>query len=62
MFIGHEGPGSVFALLKERGWATSLSAGTSGRYDIFEMFEVKLTLTDEGFGALSVSYKTSLST
>ena len=28
--LGHEGAGSAFALLKERGWATALSAGESG--------------------------------
>jgi secreted Zn-dependent insulinase-like peptidase len=28
--LGHEGEGSAFALLKARGWASSLSAGESG--------------------------------
>ena len=45
--LGHEGRGSVLALLKERGWATSLSAGGSA-YRHFSTFEVSVSLTSEG--------------
>ena len=45
----HEGEGSVFAVLKSRGWATALSAGEgslsfSGR----SFFSVHIVLTKEG--------------
>ncbi|KAJ0349490.1 hypothetical protein COL154_013553 [Colletotrichum chrysophilum] len=47
--IGHEGPGSIMALIKEKGWADGLSAGarpvcpgTPGN------FECAMSLTDEG--------------
>lgn len=45
--LGHEGPGSVLALLKERGWASSLSAGGSA-YRHFSTFEVSVSLTPDG--------------
>lgn len=45
----HEGEGSLFALLKARGWATSLSAGEgSGSFSARSFFSIGITLTDEG--------------
>ena len=45
----HEGSGSILAHLKERGWATSLSAGEgSGSFSARSFFNVRVTLTDEG--------------
>lgn len=50
--IGHEGGGSLFALLKLKGWATSLSAGCdNGGFDRCSagyMFVVSISLTDLG--------------
>ena len=48
--LGHEGDGSVLALLKSLGWATSLSAGAMHFSKDFEMFLVTVDLTKEGFG------------
>ena len=47
--LGHEGEGSVFALLKKLGWATSLSAGESGNsLSSRSIFMVHIELTDTG--------------
>eukprot|EP01128_Nolandella_sp_AFSM9_P011831 TRINITY_DN8746_c0_g1_i1.p1 TRINITY_DN8746_c0_g1~~TRINITY_DN8746_c0_g1_i1.p1 ORF type:complete len:959 (+),score=215.62 TRINITY_DN8746_c0_g1_i1:78-2954(+) len=46
--IGHEGPGSILAALKTRGWANSLSAGTMFDGASYSMFSVGITLTEEG--------------
>jgi len=47
--IGHEGPGSIMAYIKGKGWANTLSAGA---YAICPgspgIFEVSVRLTDEG--------------
>ncbi|XDG00719.1 hypothetical protein ABKA04_000334 [Annulohypoxylon sp. FPYF3050] len=47
--IGHEGPGSIMAYLKSRGWANSLSAGA---YSICpgtpDIFDCQIRLTKEG--------------
>ncbi|XP_063900735.1 insulin-degrading enzyme-like [Zophobas morio] len=47
--IGHEGPGSLLALLKKKGWATGINAGdcqsTAG---VFGTFRVYFDLTEEG--------------
>lgn len=49
MACRHEGHGSILANLKERGWATSLSAGEgSGSFSGRSFFNVRVTLTDEG--------------
>mmetsp|Transcript_15245 Transcript_15245/g.27095 ORF Transcript_15245/g.27095 Transcript_15245/m.27095 type:complete len:1255 (-) Transcript_15245:391-4155(-) len=45
--IGDEGSGSVFAQLKERGWASALSAGGGGRSG-FSTVNVAVELTKEG--------------
>ncbi len=47
--LGHEGEGSIFALLKNLGWATSLSAGESGNsLSSCSIFMVHIELTDTG--------------
>lgn len=46
--LGHEGPGSLLALLKERGWADGLSAGSGLDYDEHGTFEIIVSLTEAG--------------
>jgi len=46
--LGHEGPGSILSLLKKKGWADKLSAGSSARCDDFELFVVSVTLSENG--------------
>jgi insulysin len=46
--IGHEGDGSITALLKRRGWATDLSAGTQHGGAGFDFFKISITLTENG--------------
>jgi len=46
--IGHEGPGSILAYLKEKGWANGLSAGG---YDVCPgagLFHISIKMTPEG--------------
>lgn len=46
--VGHEGPGSLLSLLKERGWAEGLSAGAG--LDLYgeDAFQVSVRLTPDG--------------
>ncbi|KAI9883166.1 MAG: Methyltransferase-like protein 7B [Watsoniomyces obsoletus] len=46
--VGHEGPGSILAYIKERGWATELSAGSNPVCPGAAFFDVSIRLTDEG--------------
>ncbi|TPX51820.1 hypothetical protein SeMB42_g00517 [Synchytrium endobioticum] len=46
--IGHEGDGSILALIKSRGWALSLSAGVTSGGTNFDFFKISVELTDEG--------------
>jgi insulysin len=46
--MGHEGRGSILSLLKARGWATGLSAGTSFSTRIVAIFKIDVTLTPAG--------------
>jgi len=46
--LGHEGEGSVFTLLREKGWCHSLMAGTRFSFKDWAAFTVMLELTDEG--------------
>ncbi|ORZ07985.1 Metalloenzyme, LuxS/M16 peptidase-like protein [Lobosporangium transversale] len=46
--IGHEGSGSILSLLKKKGWANNLSAGTSHGGIGFEFFKISVDLTKEG--------------
>ncbi|KAG8907980.1 Insulinase (Peptidase M16) [Tulasnella sp. 403] len=48
-FLGHEGPGSLHAYLRNKGWITYLSAGPSTGAPGFEFFKVTVVLTKEGF-------------
>ena len=47
--IGHEGAGSLYSLLKERGWITSLSAGVQDLARGFATFKILLHLSQNGF-------------
>ncbi|GAA6001195.1 hypothetical protein JCM10207_007455 [Rhodosporidiobolus poonsookiae] len=47
-FIGHEGPGSILAELKSRGWATFLSAGAGNGAPGFDFFRISINLTASG--------------
>lgn len=46
--IGHEGPGSILAYVKARGWANSLSAGSWPVCPGSALFSVTLSLTPDG--------------
>mmetsp|Transcript_26597 Transcript_26597/g.51833 ORF Transcript_26597/g.51833 Transcript_26597/m.51833 type:complete len:1003 (-) Transcript_26597:623-3631(-) len=46
--IGHEGPGSLLSLLKKKGWATELGAGTGTQSTHFAIFEISIKLTEQG--------------
>ena len=46
--LGHEGPGSVLALLKELGWANELSAGLTLDNSTFGFFKVHVDCTAVG--------------
>ena len=46
--IGHEGPGSILAYIKNKGWATSLSAGASPICPGSAIFGVTTRLTESG--------------
>lgn len=46
--IGHEGEGSVLSLLKEKGWAESLSAGRGLSTEHASTLNVSINLTREG--------------
>nr|VFJ55820.1 MAG: Secreted Zn-dependent peptidases, insulinase-like [Candidatus Kentron sp. FW] len=46
--IGHEGKGSLLSLLKERGWAEALSAGTLHDHEDGATFGISITLTRKG--------------
>ncbi|WP_456406348.1 insulinase family protein [Thiolapillus sp.] len=47
-FIGDEGQGSLYGLLREKGWITSLSAGGHNLDDVQGVFSVNMELTEEG--------------
>lgn len=46
--LGHEGPGSIHAYLKNKGWISYLSAGTHGGGRGFSFFKVIIVLTKDG--------------
>eukprot|EP01087_Luapelamoeba_hula_P025143 TRINITY_DN9830_c1_g1_i1.p1 TRINITY_DN9830_c1_g1~~TRINITY_DN9830_c1_g1_i1.p1 ORF type:complete len:861 (+),score=158.14 TRINITY_DN9830_c1_g1_i1:22-2583(+) len=46
--IGHEGPGSILALLKKKGWANFLMAGSPEAFADFEPMPITIGLTPEG--------------
>ena len=48
--IGHEGPGSVLAFLKQKGWVIGLRAGADRVSPGVGIFVISMNLTDEGLG------------
>ncbi|CAN9095880.1 unnamed protein product [Alternaria alternata] len=46
--LGHEGPGSILALIKAKGWANGLGAGGSTLCPGSGLFTVNIKLTEEG--------------
>jgi len=46
--VGHEGPGSLLSLLKEKNWVSNLSSGERSPAKGFAMFSVAMELTEEG--------------
>ncbi len=48
-FIGHEGEGSLLALLKNKGWATGLSAGSQNLDSTESIMVTSIDLTKEGY-------------
>ena len=50
--IGHEAAGSLLAALKQRAWATALSAGPSHEVSGAALFEVDAALTEAGLAAV----------
>lgn len=49
-FLGHEGPGSVYAYLKKKNWLISISAGAEWRNPSVQQLKVSVRLTKEGYG------------
>lgn len=47
--LGHEGEGSLYAMLKSKGWVNSLSAGRGLMANNYSTFEIDMDLTDEGW-------------
>src|SRR5690606_32993433 len=47
--LGHEGEGSLYAVLKNRGWVESLSAGASIANRQSAAFSISMSLTREGY-------------
>ncbi|KAF2845137.1 a-pheromone processing metallopeptidase-like protein Ste23 [Plenodomus tracheiphilus IPT5] len=46
--IGHEGPGSILALIKAKGWANGLGAGGSTLCPGSGLFSISVKLTEDG--------------
>ncbi|KIW07432.1 uncharacterized protein PV09_02272 [Verruconis gallopava] len=46
--IGHEGPGSILAFIKGRGWANGLGAGVSPLCPGSAFFSISIRLTEDG--------------
>lgn len=46
--IGHEGPGSILAYIKAKGWATGLGAGGTSLCPGSGIFNISVTLTEDG--------------
>ncbi|GAA6060548.1 hypothetical protein JCM10212_006912 [Sporobolomyces blumeae] len=47
-FVGHEGPGSILAELKDRGWAVSLSSSCSNGAPGFDFLRIQINMTALG--------------
>lgn len=50
--VGHEGDGSLLALLKRRGWANGISAGRAMKAGSEAMFAVEVDLTEAGLAEI----------
>lgn len=50
--IGHEGPGSLLAYLKKKGWVNDLSAGATPVTRGAAFFHVNIKLTEDGLGKI----------
>ena len=48
-FVKHKGPGSLHCYLKEKQWLTSLSCDSLALARGFDMFEITIHLTPDGF-------------
>jgi len=48
--IGHEGPGSILALLRRKGWVHSLVAGSEPTCNDAAFFKISTKLTEDGLG------------
>lgn len=46
--LGHEGQGSLLALLKEKGWAETLGAGAGFSTEFVSTLNINISLTEEG--------------
>ncbi|OJD16956.1 hypothetical protein AJ78_02938 [Emergomyces pasteurianus Ep9510] len=56
--IGHEGPGSILAHIKAKGWAFSLSAGALAICPGSAFFTISITLTEDGLNNYQEVIKT----
>ena len=54
--LGHEGKGSLLAVLKEQGWVTALSAGTQYSWREGEVFGLNILLTEKGLRYVDTIY------
>jgi insulysin len=45
--VGHEGAGSLFAYLRQKGWATSLTSSTDGSWREYDLFDIEIELTTD---------------
>ena len=50
--LGHEGEGSLYAALKDRGWIESLAASSTHFDDAHDAFNVNIGLTPSGIGRI----------
>ena len=51
--LGHEGPGSLLSYLKRKGWANSVGVASEEELSDFEVFEIVVGLTTQGFSAVN---------
>ncbi len=51
--LGHEGPGSLFDVLKNKGWVESLKAGVEFMDPVQGSFSVSMNLTQNGLGEIA---------
>jgi len=55
--LGHEGDGSLFALIREEGWANALSSGEAATsLSTHSFFSVKIDLTEKGWKNLKTIF------